>query len=236
MNDSKQEFMAYRYLSLLSMLFVTAFLTATVLSHRMFELCGIEFPGGIFAFPFTFFLGDVITEVYGARRCNQIICISVVCQICFFLMCEFVLNLPTPKDWQENQAFEITLGILPQYCLATVIACLLSYGVNNYVLIKIKNLTSGKYLWFRTIGATAVGEAVYTVIIICIGYGGKLSGFRQLTVILAVYIFKVLYEVLSTPLTYLAVRILKRRERINMFEKYTNINPYTLELQSKDII
>ncbi len=236
MNHAGQNLIAYKYLPLLSMLFVTAFLTATVLSHRMFILFGIEFPGGIFAFPFTFFLGDIITEVYGARRCNQIICIAILCQACFFLMCQFVLNLPIPGDWHENEAYDIALGVLPQYGLATLVACYLSYLVNNWVLIKIKNITAGKHLWLRTIGATTIGEAIYTMVIIFIGYQGQLIGYKQLLILVTVYSFKVLYEIVSTPFTYLAVRILQPRERINILDKYVNIDPYTLELLRKDII
>ncbi len=234
--DNARQPIAYNYLPLLSMLFVTAFLAAIVLSHRMFVLCGIEFAGGVFAIPFTFFLGDVITEVYGSNRCNQIIYITLICQVAFSLMCQFVLKLPPPDDWHDQHAYDVALGILPHYCFATIIACLLSFWINNFVLVRIRRLTSGKHLWLRTIGATAAGEAVFTIVVICIGYHGVLSGLKQMMIILSVYIYKVLYEILSTPFTYLMVRFLKNREVINIFEKYKNIDPYTLEIQSKDIV
>ena len=224
-----KEPIAYRYLDILSMLFVTAFLTATILSHRMFLMFGIELAGGIFAFPFTFFLGDVITEVYGAKRCNRIIYLSLVCQVLFLFMCQFILNQPSPANWDDQYAYEVVLGFLPRYCLATVTACLFAYWINNYILIKIRSLTNGRYLWLRTIGATTIGEAMYTVIIITIGYH-DISAYEQVSLIVYIYIFKVLYEVVATPFTYLTVNFLKRNEKINILGKYKNINPYTLEL------
>jgi uncharacterized PurR-regulated membrane protein YhhQ (DUF165 family) len=40
------------------------------------------------------------------------------------------------------------------------------------------------------------------------------------------YLFKVVYEVLATPLTYLIVNFLKRREGVDYFDRHTNFNPF----------
>lgn len=42
------------------------------------------------------------------------------------------------------------------------------------------------------------------------------------------YLFKVVYEVLATPLTYLVVNALKRAEGIDFFDRSTNFNPFRL--------
>ena len=42
------------------------------------------------------------------------------------------------------------------------------------------------------------------------------------------YVFKVVYEVLATPLTYLVVNFLKRREGVNFFDRSTNFNPFAI--------
>ena len=42
------------------------------------------------------------------------------------------------------------------------------------------------------------------------------------------WMFKVLYEVVATPLTYLVVGFLKRRENLDMYDYRTNFSPILL--------
>jgi len=45
-------------------------------------------------------------------------------------------------------------------------------------------------------------------------------------IIVTGYLFKVIYEVLATPLTYLVINWLKRVEHVNTFDTHTNFNPF----------
>ncbi len=42
------------------------------------------------------------------------------------------------------------------------------------------------------------------------------------------YLFKVVYEVVATPLTYWVVNTLKRREGVCFFDRNTNLNPFAI--------
>ena len=87
--------------------------------------------------------------------------------------------------------------------------------------------TDGRYLWTRTVGSTIVGQAVdTTIVIIFIFWGQPLSVMFKL--IVSGYLFKVAYEVLATPLTYLVVNFLKRTEGVNYFDRSTNFNPFAV--------
>ena len=43
------------------------------------------------------------------------------------------------------------------------------------------------------------------------------------------YLLKVLWEALSTPLTYVVVNFLKRVEQEDYFDRNTDFNPFTLD-------
>jgi uncharacterized integral membrane protein (TIGR00697 family) len=87
--------------------------------------------------------------------------------------------------------------------------------------------TDGKYLWTRTVGSTVVGQAVdTTIVIVFIFWGQPLNVMFRL--IVSGYLFKVAYEVLATPLTYIVVNFLKRTEGVNYFDRRTNFNPFAL--------
>jgi hypothetical protein len=93
-----------------------------------------------------------------------------------------------------------------------------------------KVLTSGRWLWMRTIGSTLVGEAVDTAAFVFIAtLTGVFSWGVFATLVLTNYIFKVGIEAIMTPVTYRIVRVLKRAENEDFYDRGTNFNPFSLE-------
>jgi uncharacterized PurR-regulated membrane protein YhhQ (DUF165 family) len=64
------------------------------------------------------------------------------------------------------------------------------------------------------------------VVVILIAFWGVETGPKMLIMVASSYGFKVAYETLATPLTYLVVNRLKRAEGIDAFDKGTNFNPF----------
>jgi uncharacterized integral membrane protein (TIGR00697 family) len=89
-----------------------------------------------------------------------------------------------------------------------------------------KILTKGRYLWTRTVGSTVVGQGVDTVVLMVVAFAGSLNAGLILNLIVSGYVFKVVYEVLATPLTYAVVNFLKRQEGVDSFDYSTNFNPF----------
>jgi uncharacterized PurR-regulated membrane protein YhhQ (DUF165 family) len=59
-----------------------------------------------------------------------------------------------------------------------------------------------------------------------VAFAGSLNTSLILNLIVSGYLFKVVYEVLATPLTYLVVNFLKRQEGVDSFDYSTNFNPF----------
>jgi queuosine precursor transporter len=96
-----------------------------------------------------------------------------------------------------------------------------------------KVLSNGKHLWMRTIGSTAVGQAVDTVIVIGIIFAGNVPLSTMLTLMASGYGGKVLYEALATPLTYAVVNWLKKVEGVDIMDTNTDFNPFRAKLASR---
>ena len=101
---------------------------------------------------------------------------------------------------------------------------------NSAVLSKMKLLTRGKWLFTRTIGSTIVGEGIDTVVFITIAFAGTVTSSVLLSMIAAQYIFKVVYEILVTPLTYLLVGWVKKKEAVDVYDWGVKYNPFSLEI------
>jgi uncharacterized PurR-regulated membrane protein YhhQ (DUF165 family) len=85
----------------------------------------------------------------------------------------------------------------------------------------------------RTIGSTAVGQAVDTVLVIGIIFAGTVSTATMLTLMISGYTGKVLYEILATPVTYAVVNWLKRVEGVDIMDRDTNFNPFRAKLSAR---
>jgi len=69
------------------------------------------------------------------------------------------------------------------------------------------------------------GEGVDSIIVLVIGFWGALPTGVLMGMILWHWLFKSVYEIIATPLTYLIVNYLKTKEKIDYYDIGTNFNP-----------
>jgi len=100
---------------------------------------------------------------------------------------------------------------------------------NSFVMAKLKVLTAGRWLWMRTIGSTLVGQGIDSLLFYPIAFAGIWSFDTLLAVIAFNWGFKLMVEVVMTPLTYLIVGALKRAEQEDYFDRETNFTPFSLK-------
>ena len=185
---------------------------------------------GVLFFPISYFFGDILTEVYGYKRSRRVIWAGFGAMAFASLMSLIVTSLPASRTMSPEQQMAINMmfGQTWRIVLASLSAFWLGEFANSFVLAKLKIFTEGKYLWTRTIGSTAVGEAVDSVIFYPLAFLGTWSTEQVISVMIGNYFIKVLWEVLATPLTYKVVAFLKRVEHEDYYDRDTNFNPFTL--------
>ena len=185
---------------------------------------------GVLFFPISYLFGDILTEVYGYKRSRRVIWAGFGALIFASVMSFIVTSLPPARTMSPEQqaAVNMIFGQTWRIVLASLLAFWAGEFVNSFVLAKMKILTSGKYLWMRTIGSTFAGEAVDSVIFYPIAFLGTWSNEQVISVMIGNYFIKVLWEVLATPLTYKVVAFLKRVEHEDYYDRDTNFNPFIL--------
>jgi uncharacterized integral membrane protein (TIGR00697 family) len=218
---------------LLTSVFVTCLLLSNIVAGRLMAVAGIVLPSAVILFPITYIFGDVLTEVYGFKRARLAIWIGFGANLLMSVVFLVVLALPHPDFWQNKAAYETVLGFTPRVVGASLIGYFAGEFSNSVVLSRMKIRTKGRWLWLRTIGSTVVGEGVDTVLFIGIAYYGIIPHETLGWMILAQYVWKVLYEAAATPLTYVLVRRVKRLEQIDTFDYGLKYTPFSLEVKNE---
>jgi hypothetical protein len=224
----------YRYLLLISGLFVSTLIISNIIAVKLVNIFGLILPAAVVLFPITYIIGDVLTEVYGYSRARQVIWIGFFGNLIAVIAIWLAGLLPAAAFWNAGiysssddaiRAYQAILGFTPRLLVASFLAYLAGEFLNSFVLAKLKIRTKGRLLWVRTIGSTIIGQLADSGIFITIAFVGILPHAALLTTILSQWAFKVAYEALATPLTYIVVNSLKRAENIDHFDKHTNFNP-----------
>jgi len=201
-----------------------------MVAGKLITVLGKALPAAVILFPITYIFGDVLTEVYGFKRSRLIIWTGFACNLLMAVIFMLVVALPYPEFWEQQDAYAVVLGMTPRVVVASLVGYFLGEFANSAVLSKLKLLTRGKWLFSRTIGSTIVGEGIDTVVFITIAFAGTVSSSVLLSMIAAQYIFKVVYEILVTPLTYLVVGWVKKKEGVDVYDWGVKYNPFSLEI------
>ena len=92
--------------------------------------------------------------------------------------------------------------------------------------------SQGKHLWQRTIGSTIAGQGVDSLIFYPLAFWGAEGWTNQLvlTVLVTQWLLKVSWEVILTPVTYLVVNFLKRREGVEIYDNATDFTPFRTQV------
>ncbi|HJS51359.1 MAG TPA: queuosine precursor transporter [Pyrinomonadaceae bacterium] len=227
----------YKYYDLIMAAFVTVLLCSNLIgvhkvSYVPLPLYGEYIYGaGVLFFPLSYLFGDVLTEVYGYARSRRVIWAGFGALIFASLMAWIVTALPPAQTMSPDHqdAVNLIFGQTGRIVLASLIAFWAGEFVNSFVLAKLKVLTSGRFLWLRTIASTFAGEALDSLIFYPLAFYGTWSNEQLVSVMVGNYFLKVLWEVVATPITYLIVGFLKRAENEDFYDRDTDFNPFSLE-------
>jgi uncharacterized integral membrane protein (TIGR00697 family) len=239
--NKQSDFRNYRYLDIITALFVTVLVVSNIASSAKivdwgFDIFGVRmaFDAGTLLFPVSYIFGDILTEVYGYKRSRRVIWTGFFCLGLSAVVFGVVRILPGEATWQQyagQQAYNSILGGMSTGGI--VLASLLGYWTgefaNSFTLAKMKIITHGRWLWSRTIGSTLVGELVDTCVFISIASLFRVFPWSLfVTLVMTNYIFKCSVEALMTPVTYWVVNSLKRREQEDYYDRGTNFTPFQI--------
>ncbi len=216
-----------RFLLPITTILITVLIASNFVgAGKVCEIAGVPFDAGLFFFPISYLLGDVMTEVYGYSQSRRVIWMAFGSLFLMTAMTALVLALPPHPEWPHREAYQAVFSVSPRIALGSLLGFWFGEFTNSFVMSKMKILTQGRHLWARMIGSTLVGEFFDSAIFYPIAFLGVWNTELLVKVAVSNYALKVAWEVIATPLTYAIIGWLKRAEAMDAFDQDVNYNPF----------
>ncbi|MBD0833008.1 queuosine precursor transporter [Aestuariibaculum sediminum] len=227
----KDKLAAQRIYMLLGALFITSLVVSNLIFQKFFywhpfdiEVFGsklFEISVGILPYPITFLITDLISEIYGKKRANQVVVAGIFASL-FSLLIIYVASAVPATSWSpvNNNMFTTVFGNTVLAVFASMMAYLFAQFVDIQIYHFWKQLTQGKHLWLRNNFSTFISQFVdtFTVVgLLCIFHIIPWANFLGL--ILSGFLFKVLVALCDTPLMYVGVYLFRKRFNLKVNEE-----------------
>jgi uncharacterized integral membrane protein (TIGR00697 family) len=161
------------------------------------EYIGVIITPGTFIYPFSFLIIDLLNEFYGFKLAKKAIYMSVLANALIFFMLYISVYLPSLPDWRFNESYNTLVGQVYITFFASTAAFISSEIVNSWILCKIKELTSSRYLFLRVFTSTAVASLIDSFVFCYIAFYGKISNEQIISIVVAQVAIKIIYAFLN---------------------------------------
>lgn len=201
----------------LATLFTTCLMAANLFALKQFSVGSAHFTGALLVFPLSYIINDVVSEVWGFRRARMLIWMAFGMNFLFVLLGALVDVLP--GEGVNVDAFHSIFGLAPRVAVASFLAFLVGSFVNAMVMSKMKVRTQGSRFALRAVVSTLAGEACDSVIFFPIALAGLVPWSMMPQFVLWQVGLKTLYELLILPVTVRVVRLVKRHEGVDVYDR-----------------
>ncbi|WP_435254191.1 queuosine precursor transporter [Tenacibaculum sp. A30] len=213
----------------LAALFIASLVTSNLIFQKFFywepfNLFRFEVSVGILPYPITFLITDILSEIYGKKKANQVVIAGIFAS--FFSMLIILMADYTPaidNSPIDNGTFTKVFGLSPLAVLASMLAYLAAQFIDIRIFHFWKNLTKGKHLWLRNNFSTFLSQFIDTFTVLFL-----LSSFEILpwnifgSLLLSGFLFKVIIAALDTPILYIVVYWFRRKFGLKVGEEITD--------------
>jgi len=232
--NQKDKQLADRIYLILAALFIASLVTSNLIFQKFFywypfnmEVYGVKFfevSVGLLPYPLTFLITDILSEIYGKRKANEVVIAGIFASFFSLLIIYVSKEVPaTPWSQVNDKTFINVFGAAPLAVLASMMAYLFAQFIDIRVYHFWKDFTKGKHLWLRNNFSTFSSQFIDTAtVLILLCSFGIINWDKFWGLIISGVIFKFIIALLDTPFLYLAVYCFKKRFSLKINEEISD--------------
>jgi uncharacterized integral membrane protein (TIGR00697 family) len=225
---SKDLILARRLYLILGLLFVTSLIVSNLIFKKFFyyypfnsSLFGVklfEISVGILPYPITFLITDLISEIYGKKKANEVVFGGIIAS--FFAMgIIYISNVVPATSWSpvSDEMFSTVFGSTSIAVISSMLAYLFAQFVDIQIYHFWKSITKGKHLWLRNNFSTFLSQFIDTAtVLILLCSFGEIQWKLFTGLLMAGFLFKVIIAALDTPILYIFVFFIRKRFKLEI--------------------
>jgi len=229
-NKKNKRIVADRIFLMLSAIFISSLVGCNLIFQKFFEIdIWIPFLGyykfqqsvGLLAYPITFLVTDIISEIYGRTKANQVVTSGLVASL-FMLMIVTISDFIPMAPWSpvDSVTFHSVFGLSGAAVFSSMMAYLFAQFIDIRIFHFWKNLTNGKHLWLRNNLSTIFSQFIdtFSVLFLLCSFG-VIDWERFSLLLLNGFLFKVFFAAFDTPFFYLAVYFFQKKFNLEFGEE-----------------
>lgn len=227
----ENKLLAQKIYLILGALFITSLVVSNLIFQKFFywhpfdiQLFGVDLfilSVGILPYPITFLITDLISEIYGKQKANQMVTVGIFASIFSIIIISVADSVPAIAD---SPVGDVLFSKVFGSTIIAVFASMITYLLAQFIDIRIyhfwKNLTNGRMLWLRNNFSTFFSQFVDTFTItflLCLLEVLKWDQFTGL--LISGFLFKILIALIDTPFLYLAVYLFRKKFNLKVNEE-----------------
>ncbi|AGC76285.1 hypothetical protein LX97_00951 [Nonlabens dokdonensis] len=209
--------LANRIYLVLAALFICSLVVSNLIFQKFFYWnpfgwFNFEISVGLLPYPITFLVTDLVSEIYGRRKANDLVLAGIFASV-FSLGIVAVANVTPAIDASpiQDALFTKVFGATTIAVIASMSAYLFAQFIDIQIYHFWKRLTNGKMLWLRNNFSTIFSQFVDTLcvlLLLCFNNIIPWENFKSL--LIAGFLFKMLVALIDTPLLYAGVYLFRR--------------------------
>ena len=229
--NQKQLSEAFTIYLILASMFIAALVASNLIFQKFFSWnpfgwFNFELSVGILPYPITFLITDIISEIYGRKKANQVVIAGVFASL-FSILIILLANYTSAIDNSpvNNELFSKVFGLSPIAVLASMLAYLFAQFIDIKIFHFWKRKTNGKHLWLRNNFSTFSSQFIDSLTVITLLCSFQVlpwSLFNKL--LISGFLFKILIALLDTPILYFIIYLFRRRFNLKIGEEINLYN------------
>ena len=191
---------------------------------RIFDVKLFEISVGLLPYPITFLITDILSEIYGKKKANQVVIAGIFAS--FFSLAIIYISQQAPATaWSQvnDSTFSNVFGAAPLAVFASMMAYLFAQFIDIRVYHFWKKLTHGKHLWLRNNFSTFTSQFIDTLTVLVLLCAFDIISWDKFPgLLIGGVLFKIGIAAIDTPILYLLVYGFRKKFNLKIGEEITD--------------
>jgi uncharacterized integral membrane protein (TIGR00697 family) len=209
--NDRQEKSWMTYVALNLLLFALYIFTNVAATKLVYiEWLDVVVTPGVFIYPLTFLIVDMLNEFYGLRLARKAILFAFASNALITVLLSATSFLPGLSGWKLDEPYSEVMTHVSSVLVASSISFIFSEYVNSYLLNKIKQLTSSRFLFLRVFLSTFFAVIIDSFIFCFIAFYGTMTNVELINIVYVQIAIKMCFAVFNILPAYGARSLFKR--------------------------